>query len=431
MNDLNLGFETYALHGNGADKETHNAIRYPIYSSVAFDFENAEDMELAFTYKKPAHAYSRITNPTVDHFEKKLTLLEEGFGAIALASGMAALTTTLLALLKQGENLIASKYLFGNTYSLLKKTLSPYGIETRFVDIRDCGKIEKSIDDKTRLILLETITNPQMAVPDFQKISGIATENDLILVVDSTVTTPFLFRAKDYGVHLVIHSTTKYISGGATSVGGAIVDLGSYNWKRCPALVKYHRFGQGAFLARLRMEVHRNFGSCMAPQSAYLQTLGLETLALRVKTSCENTLALAQYLQDRKEVKQVNYPGLSGSPFHEVAKKHFNGHYGGVLSFELTDKKEAFHFLNALQLIRRSTNINDNKTLIIHPASTIFSDCTKEEKKEMMITEGLIRLSVGIENLNDLICDIGRAFALHGKPPEAVNQHKLKHKGVT
>ncbi len=410
MKDLNLKFETRALHGNGLGQESHNAIRFPVYSGVAFDFDNAEDMELAFTYRKPAHAYSRITNPTVDHFEKKLTLLEEGLGAIALSSGMAALTTSLLAVMKRGDNLIASKYLFGNTYSLLKETIAPFGIETRFVDIRDKQEIEDAVDANTRLILLETITNPQMIVPDFEEIAKIAKSRKLILAVDGTVTTPFLFKAKDFGVHLVLHSTTKYISGGATSVGGAIVDLGTYDWQQCPALGKYHKFGQGAFLARLRMEVHRNFGSCMAPQSAYLQTLGLETLSLRVRTSCENSLAIAEYLQVREEVRCVNYPGLPESPFHDIAKNHFRGHYGGVLSFELADKETAFSFINRLRLIRRATNINDNKSLIIHPASTIFSDCTKEEKGEMKVSDSLIRLSVGIESLEDLLNDISQAF---------------------
>jgi len=411
MKESGRRFETHALHGNEAQRETHNALRFPVYSGVAFAFDKAEAMEQAFTHRKPAHAYSRITNPSVEHFEKKLTLLEQGLGTIALSSGMAGLTTALLALLKRGDNLVASKYLFGNTYSLLKNTLSEFGIETRFVDIRECGRIAEAIDGETRLILVETISNPQMVVPDFQKIATLAAEKGLILVVDGTVTTPYLFAAKEFGVHVVIHSTTKFISGGATSVGGAIVDLGTYDWGRCPALKKYHRYGQGAFMARLRMEVHRNFGSCMSPQSAYLQTLGLETLVLRVRTSCDNALALAEYLNGRREVRSVYYPGLSESPFHALAKKQFNGHFGGVLSFELENKEEAFRFINRLQLIRRATNINDNKTLIIHPASTIFADCSREEKIAMNVSAGLIRLSVGIEHLEDLQDDISQAFA--------------------
>lgn len=410
MKDSGRKFATRALHGDGVQREAHNGLRFPVYSGVAFDFAKAEDMELAFTHRKPAHVYSRITNPTVEHFEKRLTQLEHGLGTIALSSGMAALTTALLALLKRGDNLVASKFLFGNTYSLLKNTLTEFGIETRFVDIRECGRIADAVDGQTRLLLVETISNPQMVVVDFTRIAALAAEKGLVLMVDGTVTTPCLFAAKEFGVDVVIHSTTKFISGGATSVGGAIVDLGTYDWSRCPALQKYHRYGSGAFLAGLRMEVHRNFGACMSPQSAYLQTLGLETLVLRVRTSCDNALALAKYLRDRAEVRSVNYPGLSESPFYELALRQFNGCFGGVLSFELESKEEAFRFINRLQLIRRATNINDNKTLIIHPASTIFADCSRQEKDEMQVSEGLIRLSVGIEHVDDLMDDIGQAF---------------------
>ncbi len=410
MTENKLEFQTRAIHGNGADTSTHRSIRFPVFSSVAFAFDSPEDMEAAFNFRKPAHAYSRITNPTVEHFEKKLTLLEDGYGTIALSSGMAAITNTLLAVLRQGDNLIASKFLFGNTYSLLKESLSPFGIETHFVDITNQNEIEAAIDSNTRLLLFETITNPQMIVPDCTILAEIANRHNLLLVADGTVTTPYLFKAKEQGVHVIVHSTTKYISGGATSVGGAIVDLGTYDWKNCPALSSYHRYGAFTFLARLRMEVYRNFGSCLAPQSANLQTLGLETLALRVRASCENSLAIAQYLENRKEVRKVNYPGLESSPWFTNATKHFNGYYGGVLSFELASKDGAFAFINNLKLIRRATNVNDNKTLIIHPASTIFADCSDEECMSMAISDKLIRLSVGIESIEDLLRDISQAF---------------------
>ncbi len=425
MKNIDQRFETSALHGDGLNDDAHNAIRFPVYSGVAFEFENAEDMEAAFNHRKRAHAYSRITNPTIENFEKRLTLLENGLGTIALSSGMAALSTSLIALMQPGDNLIASKFLFGNTYSLLRETLATFGIESRFVDIRNCQEVEQAIDKKSRLILFETITNPQMIVPDVKKLSTIAEQHGLILVADGTVTTPYLFKAKDFGVNLVIHSTTKYISGGATSVGGAIVDLGNYDWRQCPALKKYHKYGQGAFIARLRMEVHRNLGSCMSPQSAYLQTLGLETLALRVKTSCDNCLALAQYLKSRIEVAAVYYPGLPNAQGHELSLRQFGGFFGGVLSFELTGKEEAFQFLNALQLIRRATNINDNKSLIIHPASTIFSDCSEEEKADMSVTNSLLRLSVGIENIHDLIADLNRAFAVIESSTGSINQQDI------
>ncbi len=406
----NLRFDTKALHGPRQQKDSHNSIRFPIYAGVAFDFESAQDMEDAFLLRKPAHAYSRLTNPSVELFEQTLVRLEQGFGGIALSSGMAAITNTLLALLNKGDNIIASKFLFGNTLSLLEETFNGFGIEARFVDVNDEKKLEDAIDEKSRVIFCETITNPQMNVSNFPLISKIAQKYGLALVVDNTVTTPYLFNAKEHGVNVVVHSTTKYISGGATSVGGAIIDLGNYDWTKNPALKKYHDRGQFAFLARLRKEVYRNFGSCMSPQAAYLQTLGLETLSLRISKSCENALFIARFLEENPKVALVNYPGLESSDDYHLAKEQFHGGEGGVISFELGTRDEAFGFINALALIKRATNINDNKSLIIHPASTIFSDFSTVEKDAMGVTDGLLRLSVGIEDVRDLMDDVNQAL---------------------
>jgi len=410
-------FDTMALHGTGTHRDAHNSIRFPVYAGVAFDFESAEDMEDAFLLRKPSHAYSRITNPSVELFEQTLTLLENGLGTIAVSSGMAAITNTLLALVNRGDNIIASKHLFGNTVSLLEETLKGFGIQSRLVDVNNKNELENAIDGKSRLIFCETITNPQMNVSDFNLISNIAQKHGLALVVDNTVTTPFLFNAKGHGVNVVVHSTTKYISGGATSVGGAVVDLGNFDWTGTPALKKYHNHNAYAFLARLRKEVYRNLGSCMSPQAAYLQTLGLETLSLRISKSCENALRIAQYLETSPKIKSVHYPGLESSKFYHLGKLQFtptsNGVFapGGVLSFELSSREMAFDFINRLGLIKRATNINDNKSLIIHPASTIFANFSKEEKKAMGVTDGLVRLSVGIEDVRDLLQDITRALA--------------------
>jgi O-acetylhomoserine (thiol)-lyase len=405
-----LRFETKALHGKGNEKDSHHALRYPVYAGVAFNYEKAEDMEAAFNHRKPTHSYSRISNPTVENFEQQLVFLENGFSGIALSSGMAAITNTLLALLKSGENLIASKYLFGNTVSLLNETFKSFGIHTKFLDVNDSKRLEKAIDENSRLIFCETITNPQMNVTDFSIVSKIAQKYGLIVVVDATVTPPYLFDAKQHGANIVVHSTTKYISGGATSVGGAIIDLGNYDWRKNSALERYHPLGPSALIARLRKEVYRNFGSCMSPQSAYLQTLGLETLTLRIDKSCHNALKIAQFLEKNHGVKRINYPGLKSSAYYSLAKKQFNGAFGGILSFELEDKGTAFHFINALRLIKRATNINDNKSLIIHPASTIFSDYSRKEREAMGVPDNLIRLSVGIEDPNDLINDIEHAL---------------------
>ena len=411
-----LGFDTRAVHGDVLKEDIHRAIRYPIYAGVAFHFESAEDLEDAFAFRLPVHAYSRVTNPTVEAFERKMNGLENGRAAVATASGMAAISNVFFNLLTQGENIVSANSLFGNTYSFFKKTLMNFGIETRFVDIDDLDQVRDAIDKKTRALFLETISNPKMNVPDITKITEIVREKSkdldhgIAVIVDGTVTTPYLFNGKAFGVDLVIHSSTKLISGGATSVGGVIVDLGNCDWSGFPSLKDYRKLGEYAFLARLRKEVYRDLGACMSPQTAFLQSLGLETLSLRVERVCKNTLALAGFLNQHDKVLRVNYPGLPDSPFHALAKKQFNGRFGGVLSFELADKTTCFTFLNDLRIIRRASNLGDNTTLIIHPASTLFQEYSLEEKKTMNVSEGLIRLSVGIEDIDDLIGDIEKAL---------------------
>jgi len=396
MVEQNYRFDTKALHGAGYQKDHHNGIRFPVYAGVAFGFDSAEDMEDAFLHRKPSHAYSRITNPTVEQFEQNLTQLENGLGTIALSSGMAAITNAFLAVLKKGDNIIASKYLFGNTLSLIEETFKGLGIQARLVDVNNERELENAVDDHSRVIFCETITNPQMNVSDFSLISKIAKKHNLVLIVDNTVTTPYLFNAREHGVNIAVHSTTKYISGGATSVGGgAIVDLGNYEWTRNPALEKYHNLGQFAFLARLRKEVYRNFGACMSPQSAYLQTLGLETLSLRVSKSCDNALFIARSLEKNPKIKTINYPGLESSEYYHLSRTQFQNDSnegfasGGVISFELESRDAAFELINQLKLIKRATNINDNKSLIIHPASTIFVDFSSNDRKEMGVTDSL------------------------------------------
>ncbi len=405
-----LGFDTRAIHCDAPKKDVHGAIKYPIYAGVAFNFDSAEDLEAAFAYRKPAHAYSRVTNPTVELFERKLNSLENGRGAIAVASGMAAISNVFLNLVRRDENIVSTNSLFGNTYSFFKHTLNNFGIETRFVDIHDPAQVRSAIDHKTRAVFLETISNPKMSVPDIGKIVEISHENGVAVVVDGTVTTPYLFNGKKFGVDVVVHSSTKLISGGATSIGGVIVDLGHCSWSGYPSLENYQKLGSMAFLARLRKEVYRDIGACMAPQTAYLQSLGLETLSLRVDKVCQNTQGIAEYLCTQSKIKKLNYPGLPDSPFYELASKQFANHFGGVLSFELADKPTCFRFLNRLEIIKRATNLGDNTSLILHPASTIFNEYSPQEKEMLGVTEGLIRLSVGIENVEDLIRDIHQAL---------------------
>ncbi len=404
------GFSTKAIHESGTRKDGYGGLRFPIYAGVAFGFDSAEAMADNFLGRSAAFAYSRIANPTVDVFEKTLTALEEGLATVAVSSGMAAISATLLNLLTEGDNLVAASSLFGGTYSFLTNVLGPLGVRTRFVPADDPEAIGAALDDRTRAIFLETISNPCMIVPDFQSISEMARRRNVVVIADSTVTTPYLFNAKRFGVNLVVHSTTKYISGGATGMGGAVVDLGNFDWTRIPSLKDYHRFGEHAFVARIRKEVYRETGSCLSPHNAYLQSLGLETLALRMDRVCQNAQAAAEALEKESVVRSVLYPGLASSPYHPLARKQFNHHFGGVLSFRLPHKAACFHFLNRLSLIKRATNLGDNKSLALHPASTLFANLTAEAVKDLGVDDTLIRISAGIEDSDDLMDDIQNAL---------------------
>jgi O-acetylhomoserine (thiol)-lyase len=278
------------------------------------------------------------------------------------------------------------------------------------VEINDLSAVEHAIDGQTRVLFCETIANPKMNVADLSALSALARRRKLIFVVDGTVTTPVLCDAKRWGIDVMVHSTTKLISGGATSVGGVIVDMGSADWTAIPALGRYHSLKEWAFVARLRKEVYRDLGACLSPYHAYLQSLGLETLALRVNQACANALKIAQTLKADPRIKSVNYPGLPDSPYHELAKAQFNGQFGAILTLELADKPTAFQFLNRLTLIKRATNLGDNTTLAIHPASTIFVEYTKEDREAMGVSDGLVRLSVGIEDSADLLEDLRQAL---------------------
>jgi O-acetylhomoserine (thiol)-lyase len=405
-----LKFNTRAVHGRSGKQDIHGAIKEPIYSGAAFAFESAEDLEAAFAGRKPAHVYSRITNPTVEAFEQKMTALEDALASIAVASGMAAIANVFLSLLLPGENIVSAASLFGGTYSLFFRTLAPLGIETRLVDITNLESLRQAIDDKTKVIFFETIANPKMDVPDMEAIVSLAREFGILVVVDSTVTTPYLFRAKEFGVNVVVHSSTKFISGGGTSIGGVIVDLGNYDWTRFSALARYHKFGEWAFISRLRKEVYRDLGACLSPYHAYLQSVGLESLSLRVDRCCANTLSLAEFIRSQKQVRQVRYPGLPDSPFYALAKKQYQDRFGAILVFELESKAQCYAFLNRLKIIRRATNLGDNVTLAVHPASTIFVEYTDAEKSALGVNDQLIRLSVGLEDAEDLIADIAQAL---------------------
>jgi len=405
------GFTTRAIHGGTSRKDGYGALRMPVYDSVAFEHESAEAIRLAFEGKKPAHTYSRISNPTVEDFEQRLRLLSGGLAVLALSSGMAAISNTILALAGSGTNIVASRFLFGNTMSLLEKTLRPWGLEIRLVNMTRPQEVAGAIDSATRLIFMESVTNPQLEVADCRKIAAIAADSAVPLVVDNTLMTPYLFNVREAGGNIELLSTTKYISGGATSVGGVIIDHGNFNWRNAPRMKETARnLGQMAFMASLRREIFRNVGSCISPHNAYLQSLGLESMGLRIDRSCENALALANFLARQSGVAAVNYPGLADSPAFTVANRQFRGKFGGLLTFDLHSGEACRSFIDALQLIRRATNVNDNKSLILHPASTLFAEYTEAEKSVMAVRPTMLRLSVGIEDHEDLIEDLERGL---------------------
>lgn len=406
-----MGFTTDVLSRRALKADPHGALRYPQYDGVAFEFASSVDIAAAFNGRAPAHTYSRITNPTVENFEQTVAAVSGARAVVATASGMAAIASTVMSLAGAGTNIISSKYLFGNSYSLFDDTLADWGLETRFVDMADLDAIAAAIDDNTRAIFLETITNPQLQIADIPAICTLAEKAQLPVVLDGTLSTPYIFDAKAAGVAVEVLSSTKYISGGATAVGGLIIDYGTFAWKKCPKLAALaKKVGPFALAKKLRSEVQRNLGGCLSAHAANLQSIGLETLALRVERSSANALVIANYLQDRAEVRAVTYPGLPTHPQHQLARRLFGEHFGGLLTFDLGDRERCFAFMDALELVRRATNLNDNKTLVIHPASTIFCEFDDAQRAAMGVSDGLVRLSVGIEDVDDLLVDIKQAL---------------------
>jgi O-acetylhomoserine (thiol)-lyase len=316
-----------------------------------------------------------------------------------------------MAIAGTGDNIISGHQLFGHTYALFDQTLAEFGLETRFSDLKDEAEIEAIIDDKTQAIYFETVTNPQLEIADIEMLSGIAEMHNILLIADSTLTPPNVFNAADYGVNIEVVSATKYISGGATAFGGAIIDHGNFDWNLNPHLNNYvEKFGTNAFISKLRKNVYRNTGGSMAPQTAKFMIHGLDILELRVEKCYQNCLKLGEFLKAHTKVKSIGYPGLETDPKYALAKKYFNGIPGTIMAFDLESKAACFEFMNRLRIIRRATNLNDNKTLIIHPHSTIYAEFSEEACQKAGISDTMIRLSVGIENVEDLIDDIGQAL---------------------
>lgn len=387
----------------------------PVYQNAAYEFPTAEAMELAFTGRTADHAYSRITNPTVEHFERRVRQATGALSVTALNSGMAAISNMFLTLARAGANVVTSPHLFGNTWSLLASTLADFGVEARFTDMTDPEAVSAAIDGNTCAVFLEIITNPQMEVADLSALSAVCRERGVPLVADTTIIPFHVFRAQEFGVDIEIVSSTKYLSGGATGLGGLVIDYGTFDWSRSPKLAAaaktYGIEPHGAFTAKLRREIHRNLGAYMTPQAAYQQSLGLETLEVRYARASQTALEVARGLEEMPGVVSVGYPGLSSDRFHEVAVRQFGRAPGAMLTFDLTSQEACYAFLNRLELIRRATNLFDNKSLAIHPWSTIFGTFPESVRLTMGLSPCTIRFSVGLEDAVDLLADIRQALS--------------------
>jgi len=383
----------------------------PLVEATAFARESPEELEAIFAGREFGHLYSRLSNPTLAALEQRLTDLEGGIGAATTASGMAAIAATVLTLARAGDSIVTSQELFGGTYSLFSRLLPDYGIESRFLPVRRPKKFSDAIDKNTRMIFVETISNPGLRVADLNALAEIASDYKIPLVVDSTVTTPLLFQPAKEGAGIVIHSTTKFISGHGDAVGGCVVDCGGYSWDKNPHLKEnYSEYGELAFLAELRWRGIRTLGANQSPANARLTLRGLKTLGTRIKRHCNNSLRLAKQLRDHPEIKELNYPGLREHPDHELAKKQFNNRYGAILTMKLGTKEKCFKFLNALHLIKNMVNIGDTCSMAIHPASTICRDLDPDEKRAMGVTEDLVRICVGLEDYEELKKEIVEAL---------------------
>ncbi len=411
LNTKKQGFATRVIHTQYAKKDAFNALQVPVYENVAFEFDTAEQMADAFLGLSSDHTYSRITNPTVANFEQRVRGITDALSVTSLNSGMAAISNTFLELAYCGANIVSSPHLFGNTYSFFKSTLSSFGVEIRFCDFTNPKEIEDSIDENTCAVFLEILTNPHLEVADLMVVSSIAKSKNVPLVADTTVIPFVCFDAKKFGINIELVSSTKYLSGGGTGLGGLIIDYGTFDWKYSKKLEPISsQFGKMSFTAKLRKEIHRNLGAYMSPHAAYMQSLGIETLEVRYTRSSSSCLQIASELQSFRLIKSVNYTGLSDNPFFEVSKAQFGQFPGSMLTFCLESKEICFKFLNNLKLIKRATNLFDNRSLIIHPASTIYGTFTDIQRQEMAIDDTLIRFSVGLEDPNDLLQDIYQAL---------------------
>jgi O-acetylhomoserine (thiol)-lyase len=420
----NYHFNTLAIHGGQNIDPATKARAVPIYQTTSYQFDDADHAARLFGLQEFGNIYSRIMNPTQDVLEQRIAALEGGAAALALSSGQAAETLAILNIANAGDEIISTTSLYGGTYNLFHYTLPKLGITVRFVDAEDEAGLRAAINDKTKAVYTETVGNPKLDIADIEKLANIAHENRLPLMIDNTTPSPALCRPIEHGADIVIHSLTKFIGGHGTSIGGLIVDAGKFDWKasgRFPDFVtpdpSYHglvhadAFGPLAFILKARVQGLRDIGACISPFNAFLILLGAETLHLRMERHSQNALAVAQFLQSHPQVTSVNYAGLESSPYHSRVQKYMPTGAGALVTFEVRGGLEAGKkFINSVKLHSLLANIGDAKSLVIHPASTTHSQLTEEEQASTGVTPGLVRLSVGIEDVRDIIADIDNAL---------------------
>jgi O-acetylhomoserine (thiol)-lyase len=417
--------ETIAVHGGYTPDPTTKSVAAPIYQTSSYAFDSAQHGADLFDLKVQGNIYTRIMNPTTDVLEKRVAELEGGIGALALASGSAAVTYALMTIAEQGDNIVSSSTLYGGTYNLFAHTLPQFGIEVRFADPRKPADFAALIDARTKAVYCESIGNPLGNVTDFGALAKIAHERGVPLIVDNTVPSPYLCRPFDYGADIVVHSLTKYLGGHGNSIGGAIVDSGKFPWAEHKAKFKrlnepdvsYHgvvyteALGPAAFIARARVVPLRNMGAALSPFNSFLILQGIETLAVRMDRICDNTLAVAKFLQQHPAVSWVNYAGLPDHPDHALAQKYLAGRASGILTFGVKGGRAAGEkFLDALKLVIRLVNIGDARSLATHPASTTHRQLSPEELAKAGVSEDMVRLSIGIEHIDDLKQDLDQAL---------------------
>ena len=406
------GFTTNILHADRLDKPEHGALHKPIHTSVTYGYEDVQDLVDIFQNKKKGYAYSRQGNPTVSALENKITIMENGLGSIAFSTGMAAISATVMALIKKGDHILASSFLFGNTRSVFQ-TFIDLGLDITFVDATDLNNVKNGITANTKMVFVETIANPATQIVDLAGIGELCEQKGIIYMVDNTMTSPFFFNPKKVKASLVINSLTKYIGGHGNALGGSVTDTGLFNWENYPNIFEgFKKQVKPAVLGltQIRKKGLRDAGGTLSPEAAHSLAVGAETLALRLERACANALSLAKFFEAHPLIKKVYYPGVTSHAQHERAKNLFFN-FGGLMSIELDVTVDCFAFLNKLQLVVKSSNLGDTRTLAIPVAHTIFNELGPVKRAEMGIPESMIRLSVGIEDIDDLLADFNSALA--------------------